>query len=70
MRSGTSGASGRGRVRNDRGSQEWQEMLLGFCANKKLLCGENETQFSKHARIDLLLRMLFNPVEIEKITSP
>lgn len=57
-----------GLIEND--SREWQEIFLGFSANKKLLYRENETPFSKHLRIDLLLRMLFNPVEIERITYP
>lgn len=55
-------------IEND--SQEGQEVLQCFSANKKLLNGKNETQFSKHFRIYLLLRMLFNPVETERITSP
>lgn len=57
-----------GLMEND--SQERQEILRGFSANKEPLYRENETQFSKHFGIDLLLRMSFNPVEIERITSP
>lgn len=51
-------------------SREWQEILRGFSANKKLFYRENETQFSKHLRTDSLLRTLFNPVEIERIAYP
>lgn len=51
-------------------SQEGQEVLECFSANKKLLNGKNETQLSKQFRIYLLLRTFFNPVETERITSP